>query len=169
MKTNSRLSPLLRLGRLSESRPLGFNWREASQVESVEPVSSKRSDVLKKLKDVLGEYADWQGYSVPINVGRTPATGFGFHTKGAEEIWKYAQRLADAHPKETTASIIGKAIDQSNIPITELTPEDSKMLDMAVNWYLAGKVGGMEQPGPPPYGGNSTSGTQKNFPDSGSL
>ena len=164
-----RLSPLLRVGHLTESRPFGFNWRSSQRFEAKNPSPEGRSTLIQILKTVLGEYADWQGYEVPANVSRTPATAFGFHTKAAEEVWKYAKQIADAYPKEATAAIISKAIDRSEIPVTELTPEDSKMLDMAVNWYLAGKVSGMDQPWPPPYGGNNTSGTQKNFPDSGSL
>lgn len=161
----ARLSPLLRLGHLTESKPLGFNWRVSTGTR----VPATRTEVLSSLKHVLGEYADWSGYEVPLNPSHVPAPVFGFHTKTAEKVWKHAQQIADAHPKETTAAIVSKAIDRADVPASELTPEDSKMLDMAVNWYLAGKVSGMEQPFPPPYGGNNTSGTQKNFPDSGSL
>lgn len=164
----ARLSPLLRLGHLTESQPLGFSWRSSS-VKA--PVLGTRAEALSALRQVLGEYSggDWQGYSVPTTLAHTPGPAFGFHTRTAEAVWKHAQQIADAHPKETTAAIVSKAIERAQVPVSELTPEDSKLLDMAVNWYLAGKVSGMEKPWPPPYGGNNTSGTQKNFPDSGSL
>lgn len=165
----TRFSPLLRLGALTEKEHFGFSWRKSVRPIPTKATPSSSSEAFESLRRVLGEYADWQGYRVSANLSHVPAPVFGFHTKSAETVWKHAQRVADAAPKETTAAIVSKAIDRSEIPVSELTPEDMKMLDMAVNWYLAGKVSGMEQPFPPPFGGNATSGTQKNFPDSGSL
>lgn len=153
---SARPTLLLRLGSLTPRGALPV-------VTGFEP------EAVAALRQVLGEYADWQGYVVPINPSHTPAaTGFGFHTKAAEVIWNHARKVANAHPKDTTAAIVLKAIELSGLPASELTPEDSKLLEMAVNWYLAGKVGAMTPVGPP-YGGNNASGTQKNFPDTGSL
>lgn len=158
-----RTSPLLRLGRLDERKPLGFSWRTSES-----PVET-RDSAIQALKAILGEYADWQGFDVNFNPSKTPSPLFGFHTPSAEVVWKYAKKIADRNPKETTAVILSKAIERSKIPVAELTPEDSKMLDMAVNWYLAGKLTGNEPPTTKPYGGNNVSGTEKNFGDSGSL
>lgn len=161
---NSRRSPLLRLGHLNESKPLGFSWRSSLEA------TATRDLTIEALRKVLGEYADWQGYDVNFNPNnKVPSPLFGFHTPSAEVIWKHAKTIANRHPKETTAGIISKAIERAKIPASELTPEDAKMLDMAVNWYLAGKLSGDQPPTTKPYGGNDTSGTEKNFGDSGSL
>lgn len=162
-------SPLLRLGRLNETQPFGFNWRTSQPPPVVEASISERAAVYKALRAILGETGGWEGYTVALNVSKAPSPAFGFRTKSAEEVWTYAQKVAEAHPKEASPAIISKAIEQSGIPVSELTPEDMKLLDMAVNWYLAGKINGTESPKTPPYGGNNTSGTQDNFPDSGSL
>lgn len=159
----TRRSPLLRLGHLSESKPLGFSWRSSVGA------TDTREATIDTLRKVLGELADWQGYDVNFNPTKAPSPLFGFHTPSAEVVWKYAKKIADRHPKEATAAIISKAIERSKVPASELTPEDSKMLDMAVNWYLAGKLTGDQPPTTKPYGGNDTSGTEKNFGDSGSL
>jgi hypothetical protein len=157
------------LGHLSEKNHLGFNWR-SSVVPSVRaPELGERTAVFKALRSILGETGGWEGYRVSLDVSKTPSPAFGFRTKSAEEVWVYARKIAEAHPKEASSTIISKAIEQSGIPVSELTPEDMKLLEMAVNWYLAGKITGTESPKTPPYGGNNTSGTQDNFPDSGSL
>lgn len=162
-------SPLLRLGRLSETKHFGFDWRTSQSAPVVEAPASKRAEAYKTLRAILGETGGWEGYTVALDVSKAPSPAFGFRTKSAEEVWSFAQKVAEAHPKEASPAIISKAIEQSGIPVSELTPEDMKLLDMAVNWYLAGKITGTESPKTPPYGGNNTSGTQDNFPDSGSL
>jgi len=142
--------------------PPGFKPYSGSPVGDV--ISrAKFGEAFLTLRSFIGEATSWWGYSVPnfhmMKTPFNPGPGFGFHTKSAEEVWRLAKAVADENPKEKTTAIIGKAVDRANVLITELTPEDMKMLEMAVNWYLAGKSAGMEEP-TPPYNGNKTAGAR---------
>lgn len=106
-------------------------------------------EAIATLRAVLGEAASVWGSSAvnlqSLQMPFTPGPGLGFHTRTAEEVWKVAKQVADESPKEKTAVIIGRAVERAQALMTELTPEDMRMLEMAINWYLAGKSGGMEQ------------------------
>jgi hypothetical protein len=142
--------------------PPGFKPYSGSPVGDV--LSRARfGESFLALRAFIGEATSWWGYSVPnlamLKTPVNPGPGFGFHTKSAEEVWRLAKVVADENPKEKTVAIIGKAVDRAKVLNTELTPEDMKMLEMAVNWYLAGKSAGMEQP-TPPSNGNKTAGAR---------
>jgi hypothetical protein len=94
---------------------------------------------------VEGGAATWSGYQLAnpalVHTPSTPAPfpGFGFHTKSAEKVWDYAKHIAAENPTSKTDAIIGWALEASKVLAMELTPEDVKMLEMAINWYIAGK------------------------------
>ena len=97
------------------------------------------------LQSILGETTSWSGYSLvsPALIA-TPTTpqpfpGFSFHTKSAEKVWEYAKDITSKNPTAKTETIIGWALDASKVLAMELTPEDVKMLEMAINWYITGK------------------------------
>jgi hypothetical protein len=113
-------------------------------------VTSRASmrEALNDLKCVFGEATSWWGYSVPhLLMLRTPQNpvqanpGFGFHTPSAQLVWDEARKLADENPKAETKVIINAALERAKVMVTELTPEDAKLLDMAINWYISGKIG----------------------------
>lgn len=109
-------------------------------------------EALVALRTVLGEATSfWGNNVVSFHMMKTPfnpGPGLSFHTKSAEEVWRIAKQVADEMPKEQTSVIISRAMERMKVLMTELTPEDMKLLEMAVNWYLAGKSAGMEQPAP---------------------
>jgi hypothetical protein len=70
-----------------------------------------------------------------------PAAGFPFHTKTADVVFKKALELIKLHPDKKSSEILKLAIDKSQSPVTELTPEDGKLLDIAINWAQNGKTG----------------------------
>jgi hypothetical protein len=114
--------------------------------------SRATNEAVSPLKRVFGEATSWWGYSVPnlfmLNMPSTPAPfpGFGFHTKTAEKVWDQAKKIAAENPKMKTDEIVAKAIEATRSLSTELTPEDGRLLDMAINWYLAGKMWDLKPP-----------------------
>ena len=115
-------------------------------------ISRATNESSSPLKQVFGEATSWWGYSVPnlfmLNMPSTPAPfpGFGFHTKTAEVVWDHAKKLAAANPKAKTEEIISKAIEAAKVQASEMTPEDTKMLEMAINWYISGKMWDLRPP-----------------------
>lgn len=118
---------------------------------------SKASDVLDDLKAVFGEATSWSGFALP-NIHQMkiqPSTGpasmrapkgagwgetaaFPFHTASAEKVWKEAKKLIFKHKTAGTNEIVRMAIDASGVLGVELTPEDAKLLSMAVDWARNG-------------------------------
>lgn len=67
-----------------------------------------------------------------------PAPGFPFRTKTAERVWFFAQFLILQEPLLTPSDIVRQAIAQSKQNINDLTPEDLRLLLMAVEWAQNG-------------------------------
>jgi hypothetical protein len=99
----------------------------------------------------MGEATSWWGYSVPHpgmvkmpqrnQMQNSPAPGFPFHTRTAEIVFKKALELIPLHPEKKSAEILKLAIEKSQSPVTELTPEDGRLLDIAISWAQNGKAG----------------------------
>lgn len=84
--------------------------------------------------------------------------GFPFHTRSAERIWAFAQLAILTHPEAGPTEIIRLAIQDSEIPITDLTPEDVALLQMAVAWAQNGPPATSVRTGGTPGGPMRTSG-----------
>jgi len=65
---------------------------------------------------------------------------FPYHTKEAAAVWKAALDLVLQYPKEGPAEILKLALSKAGVAGIELTPEDEKLLQMAI---------GFAQNGPP--------------------
>ena len=122
-----------------------------------------RYEALDVARKLFTEATSWWGYSVPnlgmINMPQTVgdmgsmgAPGFGFHTKSAETAWEEAKKVADKNPKMSTNEIMIQALRNVKIPATELTPEDSSLMEIGINWYLSGMTAGIEKVTPAPSG-----------------
>src|SRR4029077_1716735 len=117
----------------------------------------------EELLQILGDRGDWGGYYVPgFNQMSTPQTprypdgpkqalnpndypntqaqagGFGFRTATAWKVWQRAQELIVLDPLLKPVEILGKAVQQSRVAPTELTPEDEQLLRMAIDWLQSG-------------------------------
>jgi hypothetical protein len=112
-------------------------------------------EALRRLK-ALPEATSWWGYSVPnplqVKTTHQPsggadlqanqqAMGFPFHTRAAEMVLKKAIELIGLYPNKSAKELIGIAVNKSGISVTNLTPEDSHLLNMAVSWAQNGKSG----------------------------
>ncbi len=136
-----------RMQMFPEDIPKGWNYLRGGEL----------GEAVRDLKSIMGEATSWWGYSVPnLHMFRTPqvgAPGFGFRTKAAERVWDFAKKICDEDPKQQTKTIVAKATDQAGVLVTELTPEDGAMLDMAISWYLSGKIAGAAVGAPNRIGG----------------
>jgi hypothetical protein len=64
--------------------------------------------------------------------------GFGFRTWSARMVFEMAQKLIGLYPLAKPAEILAMAIRKSGVLTSELTPEDDKMLMMAIDWAQSG-------------------------------
>lgn len=112
--------------------------------------------VLNDLHSVF-EGTSWMGYSVP-NIGmvkmqssagpasqRTPGSpawgpvaSFPFHTATAGKVWDSARKMIRKYKMAKPTEILRLALDHSKLPGTELTPEDAKLLELAIAWAQNG-------------------------------
>lgn len=64
--------------------------------------------------------------------------GFGFGTWSARKVFEMAQNLIPLYPLSKPAEILAMAIRKSGVLTSELTPEDDRLLQMAIDWAQNG-------------------------------
>jgi hypothetical protein len=101
--------------------------------------------LIQDLREAFGRPSGtpWAGYSAPLGVpnykpGPQP---FPYRTQTAEVVWKTAQKLIGMHPELDERSILRKAVQDSGINSFDLTPEDWRLLEMAIEWHKNGTTG----------------------------
>lgn len=85
----------------------------------------------------------WAGYSAPLgNVSyKLGPEAFPYRTRTAEVIWEKAKKLISLHPELDEQGILRKAVLDSGVNSLDLTPEDWRLLEMAVEWFKNGTTG----------------------------
>jgi hypothetical protein len=103
------------------------------------------------------EATSWWGYSVP-NLGMVkmqgtagpasakapdgpawgPVEAFPFHTKVAGKVWDSAKLMIAKYKTAKPLEILRLALDHSKMASNELTPEDAKLLELAISWAQNG-------------------------------
>lgn len=98
----------------------------------------------------------WTGFQIPApNLLKTnpegakpvsrsamaPKGGFGFHTETAQKVWEKCRRLILKHPESGPDQILALAIAALKVSPFDLTPEDERLLSMAINWEQNGPAG----------------------------
>lgn len=125
-----------------------------------------RERLLKDLEETLGtpssprSSASWKGFYAPLGQLSAPMNRDGaqqawpYRTETAEVVWKHVSDLIPKHPELNEADILKKAIEISGVDPLDLSPEDWRLLEMAIEWRKAGaawqkrpRIGGM--PGGP--------------------
>lgn len=122
--------------------------------------SVQERSVEDDLQLVFGEGLPWGGYYTPTIQGMKmqPSTGpasylspnspamapdpaFPFHTKTADKVWEKLKKLSLKRKDLDTNQLLALAIEQSDVSPNELTPEDAKLLGMAIEWLRNGPAG----------------------------
>ena len=108
----------------------------------------KLNKLLEELTTVLGEYAGWSGF-----YGALPGAGPGggapvgrdlsgqawpWRTTSAHHVWAIAKKLIPMYPEVSEPEILRMAVQKSGIPPRQLTPEDWRLLEMAIEWRRNG-------------------------------
>ena len=66
--------------------------------------------------------------------------GFGFSTWSARMVFEMAQRLIGLYPLLKPEELLPLAVRKSGVQATELTPEDDRMLKIAIDWAQNGSA-----------------------------
>jgi hypothetical protein len=139
-------------------------WAEYARRQNMTPEDEKlgwsalewSEDVFAALRAVF-EATSWWGYSVP-NLGMVkmqgtagpasaktpdspawgPVASFPFHTEVAAKVWESAKKMIMKYKTAKPLEILRLAIDDSKMLSTELTPEDAKLLELAISWAQNG-------------------------------
>lgn len=97
---------------------------------------------LRRLAQELKEATSWWGYAVP-NLQQVKmkqgGSGFPFGTESAKKVWEKAQKIARQDPDAKESVVLQQAMDAARVPPIDLTPEDLRILDLAIHWALSGK------------------------------
>ncbi len=98
-----------------------------------------RTDILAELRLVF----EYKGNPVtPFGVntpsagpgGWAPLVSFPFRTKVAEAVWAKIPKIIEKNPDQTIDEIIRYATIEAGTHTYEMTPEDIKLLELAVAW-----------------------------------
>ncbi len=93
----------------------------------------------------------WSGYQAPLGGAQTLAPNepgwqpFPFRTESAEVLWRHIIKILPMYPELQDGPLIQKAIGETGIRPLDLSPEDWRLLEMAVEWRRNGLTG-MRQP-----------------------
>jgi hypothetical protein len=74
-----------------------------------------------------------------------PVTTFPFYTPVAAVIWKAAKKIIKKNPLTNPLEVLRMAMLDSKMSDQEITPEDFKLLELAISWAQNGPA----QPTPP--------------------
>jgi hypothetical protein len=103
--------------------------------------------VLSDLQETLGapspQGSGWTGYAAPLGnldykAGPQP---FPYRTQTAERIWAKAKELVPKHPELDEPNILRKAFEETGLDARDLTPEDWRLLEMAIEFFKNGTIG----------------------------
>ena len=78
----------------------------------------------------LGDYQPVRG-TPPIGVIPQPVS-WPFRTVSAQKVWKVCQEIMAEFPHIDNKHTLYMAIEKSEVPALELTPEDWRLLEMAI-------------------------------------
>jgi hypothetical protein len=76
---------------------------------------------------------------------------FGFRTKTAEVVFMAAADLILEFPQDNAAAILQRAVTRAEIPQWDLTPEDFRLLEMAIEWMQNGPPAVLSKTGGVPH------------------
>jgi hypothetical protein len=99
-------------------------------------------------------YTDIQQKSPTMGGKRSePKPSFPFHTKAARDVWAKAEELIGLYPLENPTQLLKRAMsDQEISPLMDLTPEDEKLLRMAIDHAQNGPPKSLSRIGGAPGG-----------------
>lgn len=100
-----------------------------------------RQAFLRRLEETFG--AGWAGYSAPLgslSYGSGPQP-FPYRTETAEVVWERAKKLIGMHPELDERAVLRKAVQDAGVNSYDLTPEDWRLLEMAIEWLKNGTTG----------------------------
>lgn len=110
----------------------------------------RREQLLKALEETLGapspqrSSASWKGFYAPVGQLSAPMNRDGagqawpYRTETAEVVWKHVSDLIPKHPELNEVELLKRAIEISGIDPLDLSPEDWRLLEMAIEWRKAG-------------------------------
>jgi len=111
-----------------------------------------RKRLLKALREAMGapspqrSSAAWKGFYAPLGqasaaANRDDAQPWPYRTETAEVLWKHAKDLIPKHPEMNEADILKRAVEISGVDPLDLSPEDWRLLEMAIEWRKSGLTG----------------------------
>jgi hypothetical protein len=112
------------------------------------------SEALKGIIETLGapspgrSSAAWTGYSSPLGGAQSlsnPNTDFSqpwpYRTQSAEALWLVVKDLIPKHPELDVLGLLRRGLESSGIDPLDLSAEDWRLLEMAVEWRKNGLTG----------------------------
>lgn len=116
-------------------------------------VSGDQKGVLQALRETLGAPSSggravgWAGYQAPLGAAQPLAPSnkdwspFGYRTETAEVVWRFAKDLIPKHPEMSERQVLQRAVQNAQVNPLDLSPEDWRLLEMAIEWYKNGLTG----------------------------
>lgn len=68
-------------------------------------------------------------------------SGWPFRTDSAALAWETFKGMKHQYPESSPAWVLQRALQVSGIDSMDITPEDWRLLEMAVSWFVTQKYG----------------------------
>ena len=89
-----------------------------------------------------GHPQGWQGFGAPLGAQIVPPiSSFPYRTRTAEVVWDMAKQLVPLHPELDERQIMALALQKSGVQAVDLTPEDWRLLEIAIESRKNGTLG----------------------------
>lgn len=101
------------------------------------------SDFLEILAEALETPSGWAGFSAPAGnlLPRLGPVSWPYRTATAEKVWDAAKQIIPRYPHLNEREALKKAVEDAGANPLDLTPEDWRLLEMAVEWFKNGFTG----------------------------
>lgn len=106
---------------------------------------AKLRSLLTEVEAVLLEDGGWAGMYATQHLGAGPQAAsqeaWPYRTQAAHAVWSAAKDLISLYPERSTQEVLMLAVREASVAASDLTPEDWRLLEMAVEWYRDGTTG----------------------------
>jgi len=101
------------------------------------------SEFIEILSEVLATPGGWSGFAVTLGnmFPRIGSVSWPYRTATAEKVWGAAKKIIPRYPHLNEREVLRKAVEETGVNPLDLTPEDWRLLEMAIEWRKNGFTG----------------------------
>jgi hypothetical protein len=98
---------------------------------------------LEILSEALATAGGWSGFTLASGstLPRAGSVSWPYRTASAEKVWEVAKQIIPRYPNLNEREVLCTAVKDAGVNPLDLTAEDWRLLEMAIEWYKNGFTG----------------------------